>query len=482
MQLVLNPPAYIKWRTKIIDDDRKISEGITVLSQRIKSLERLVKDIEYQLNKEPSETILVKLNESEGELEKLKLENIKLKETIANLEEKLSKHIHKLDTLKKQNNDTNQNINILTQFVEHLQQLESREVEVLEVRKNLKAIKLRKAHIEEYIYHYRELKDKDAESFTIWEIQAKDMLKNIRAIISDAKLIKERIKSDTVASAMQPIYALIDEDFALYISSWDNLSKDMEHRNNQISLINKEIVHIEEKLTNAENNLRNIDKDWEQYEIIEGTEDNLTIKKELITVELKKTEEVLEQTSMERVAVLTKIDETKQRLGKIERKIKEEYGKGALIWADVNLDEKEYSIKKGLKESKEYLDIAEGVIVECQGDRANIKDIISDIRIYQKLDFNKGKISNDLMARIKDNPRQELDLWINKFDRAQSQLDLHHRQVRKNIEEFTALVREKAQDDILKNRILTSLEETKADRYSSNLVSFNSMKITSKRR
>ena len=155
LQLVLDPPTYIKWRTKIIDKDRKISEGITVISQKIENLERLLKDIEHQLDKEPSETILVKLNENEGELEKLKLENIKLEETIANLEEKLSKHIHKLDTLKKQNHDTNQNINILAQFVEQLQQLKSREVEILEARENLKAIKLRKGHIEENIYHCR---------------------------------------------------------------------------------------------------------------------------------------------------------------------------------------------------------------------------------------------------------------------------------------------------------------------------------------
>jgi hypothetical protein len=476
LQLVLDPPTYIKWRTKIIDKDRKISEGITVISQRIENLERLLKDIEHQLDKEPSETILVKLNENEGELEKLKLENIKLEETIANLEEKLSKHIHKLDTLKKQNHDTNQNINILAQFVEQLQQLKSREVEILEARENLKAIKLRKGHIEENIYHCRELKDKDTESFTIWELQAKDILKDIRAIISDANMVKGHAKPDPVESAKQPIYALIDEDFALDISSWDNLSKDMEQRNNQISLINKEIEHIEEKLTNAENNLRNIDRDWEQYEIIEGTKDSLTIKKEFITVGLKKTAEVLKQISMERVAVLTKIDETKQRLKRIERKIKEEYGKGALIWADMNLDEKEYLIKKGLKDSREYLNIAESVIVECQGDKANIKDIISDIRIYQELDFNKGKISEDLMTKIKENPRQELDFWINKFDRSKKQLNLHHRQVCKDIEEFTALVREKAQDDILKNRILASLGEIKPDRYSSNLVSFNSMK------
>lgn len=475
-QLALDLSSYIRWKAKILDRDRKMSESITVLSQRIESLRRLVKDIEYKLDKESSETILTRLKEDEGELEGLKLENIKLREIINDLEEKINKYVHKLDNLENQNHDTNQKINILAKFVENLQQIKTREVEIAKVKERLEAIKFRKAHIKKNILNYKKSKDNDVENFTIWEIQAKNKIKTIKEIIGDASFIEYQVKSDTIASAKQPTYMLIDEDFLLEISSWDNLSKDLEQRNNQISLINKDIEYIGEKLADAENNLLSVDKDWEQYEIIEGTKDSLIIKKELITDELEKTSEVLQQISMEKVAVSTKIDETNKQLGKIERKIKEEHKRASLIWADVNLDKKEYLIKKELRENKEYLTVAQDVIANCQDNKAEIKEIISDIRIYQELDFNKGKINKDLMARIKNNPRQEVELWIDDFDRTKGQLYLHNRKVQKDIEEFTALVKEKAQDYILKNRILTSLQDAKVDRYSSNLDSFNSMK------
>lgn len=142
----------------------------------------------------------------------------------------------------------------------------------------------------------------------------------------------------------------------------------------------------------------------------------------------------------------------------------------------------EYWIKKSLKDNLAYLDSAEKIILECQRDESNIKDIISDIRVYQELDYNKGKISNDLIKKIEENPRQEVELWINKYKRCKNQLDLQHRQVCKEIEEFSRVVRGKIQDEILKNRILASLEEVKADSYRNNLVSFNSMRNHFKRK
>ena len=90
----------------------------------------MTKDIKSQQGKENSEALYVKLKNKEDELENLKLDNIKLKETIDALQENLKKASHKLDTLKKQNQDTGNNINILSGFIENLQQLEAREKEI----------------------------------------------------------------------------------------------------------------------------------------------------------------------------------------------------------------------------------------------------------------------------------------------------------------------------------------------------------------
>jgi len=62
------------------------------------------------------------------------------------------------------------------------------------------------------------------------------------------------------------------------------------------------------------------------------------------------------------------------------------------------------------------------IIAAREQDRGSIKDIISDLRIYSELDLEKGKISADLMAKIRENPRQELDLWEDKFKRSKDQL------------------------------------------------------------
>lgn len=307
-------------------------------------------------------------------------------------------------------------------------------------------------------------------------MKAQDKLSDIRAIISDARFVEARAGYETVSSIEQPGYVLVDEDFALDISSWDNLSKNIENRNFQIGLINKDINYIEQGLARNEDDLKKIDKQWDKYEPIEGNKESLSLKRGSVEKELQKAVEELKKVSMECVAVATKIDETNKRLVKTEKEIKEDYGKAALIWDDLNLEEKEYSIKKGIKENKEYLDETEVVIEAREKDKSDIKDIISDIKIYQELDFNKGKISEGLMTKIRENPRQELELWKDKFERAKDQLILHHQQTGKRLDEFVAQVKDKIRDDILKNRILNSLQETKIDRYDSNLDSFNSMK------
>ena len=109
------------------------------------------------------------------------------------------------------------------------------------------------------------------------------------------------------------------------------------------------------------------------------------------------------------------------------------------MWDGLNLDEKEYLIKKGLKENKEYLNETEVVIAAREKDKSDIKDIISDIKIYQELDFNKGKISEGLMAKIRENSRQELELWKNKFEMAKDQLILHRQQAGKRPVSYTHL-------------------------------------------
>jgi hypothetical protein len=475
LELVLDPSAYIQWKNNVLDRDKKLNDALHALSQNIRKLQDLTKDIKSQHDKESSETLYLKLKNKEEELEKLKLDNIKLKETIDTLQENLKKTSHKLDTLKKQNQDTGNNINILFGFIERLQQLEAREKEIDEVKEKLKAIDLQCERLGEQIDGYRKMMDKDVQNYVTWKIQVGSQLKEIQAVISDAKFIEVGPKTKIADSTSEPVYILIDEDFAMDISSWENLSKDLEIRNNDISLINKDIQHIEQRLTDVENDLNKIDKHWQEYEPIEGTEDSLSLKKESAETKLEKAVEEYAQLSKILVKVETKTEEIRKQLVKIQRQIKEEYDKATEIWAGVNLDEKEYLIKKGLEENKKYLHETEDIIAAREQDRDNIKDIISDIRIYSELDLEKGKISEDLMTKIRENPRQELAIWEDKFKRSKDQLIQNHQQTGKNLEEFTDVVRKETKDDILKNRILTSLQETKIERYDSNLDSFKSM-------
>ena len=126
LQLVLNPSKYMQWKNNVIYNDRQISEGINILSDKIDDLERLTKDIQSQMDEESSAVILERLRDKQDELDKLKLGRDKLKKTIGELEESLKKTTHRLETVKKQNENTKQNISKLNQFIENLQKLEAK--------------------------------------------------------------------------------------------------------------------------------------------------------------------------------------------------------------------------------------------------------------------------------------------------------------------------------------------------------------------
>lgn len=357
-----------------------------------------------------------------------------------------------------------------------MQQIRVREKEITEVEEKLKAINLRCERLEEQINEYRRLKDKDVKNHVTWKIQVESQLKEIKAIISDAKFVETGFKTKIVESTSEPVYLLIDEDFTLDISRWESLSKDMEIRNNDISLINKDIELVQQKLADVENDLKQIDKNWQEYEPIEGTADSLSLKKDFIEVELEKAGETLTRLSKMLVKVETKIEEAQKQLAKIQRQIKEEYDKPTQIWVDANLDEKEYLINKGLKDNKSFLLETEDIIAAREQDRNNIKDVISDIKVYGELDFKKGKISEELMIKIRENSRRELDLWEDKFKRSKDQLLQNHQQAGQNLQEFIDIVKKEIKDDILKNLILSSLQDTQIEMYDSNLVSFYTMK------
>lgn len=476
LELVLNPSAYVKWKNSILDRDGKLKDALQVVSQNIHKLQDLTKDIKFQQDKESSEALYIKLKEKEEELEKLKFDDIKLKETISTLQEDLKKIGCRLDNCKKQNQDTAKKIDILSEFIGRLQQIRVREKEITEVEEKLKAINLRCERLEEQINEYRRLKDKDDKNHVTWKIQVESQLKEIKAIISDAKFVETGFKTKIAESTSEPVYLLIDEDFTLDISRWESLSKDMEIRNNDISLINKDIELVQQKLADVENDLKQIDKNWQEYEPIEGTADSLSLKKDFIEVELEKAGETLTRLSKMLVKVETKIEEAQKQLAKIQRQIKEEYDKPTQIWVDADLDEKEYLINKGLKDNKSFLLETEDIIAAREQDRNNIKDVISDIKVYGELDFKKGKISEELMIKIRENSRRELDLWEDKFKRSKDQLLQNHQQAGQNLQEFIDIVKKEIKDDILKNLILSSLQDTQIEMYDSNLVSFYTMK------
>lgn len=475
IKLVISPEKYGEWLKEIEKKDRDISCNIRVLTDKVSVLEKLLRDIEIQLKDEGSGSIREKVIKNQEDIERLKAEksrlaheheiiisdkrNLKNKET--NLQEKIS--------------ETEKYIVRLIDFMDKIDEIEKERANIEALKEDIKAALERIKSSDNKLKDTEDFIRVDNFNYEKWKLGLGEILKDIRIVIREAGFPDREIL-DMPKGSVAPQYKTIDDDFKEYLTRRKTLALDIEGKNNEIALKNKDIEYIKKDIERLEGSLAHIDVNWRNYKIINESKDFHRISLNNIKKDIRENENLKYEVHDKTIEIGATLQSLNKEKRKLERSIDEIYGKAPMSWEDINIEEKEHKIAQGIKDNDKYLKEAEGILESLDGKTKNLDQVRYRIEHYRQLDGSKGKIDENIAEKLKLNPHQELEIWINRYNKIQDGLTEIYNETAKNAEEFNNIVKSKVFDEILKSKILQHTGNIKIDRYKSNYESFVSMK------
>lgn len=475
IKLVTNPEKYGEWLKDIEKKDRDISGNIKVLMDKVSVLEKLLRDIDIELKDEGSGTIREKITKKQEDLEQLKAEKSRLiheHELIISNKRNLK---NTKTSLQDKIIETEKYIIRLIDFIDKSDEIEKERANIEALTEDIKAAAERIRSFDNELRDTEDFLRADNLNYEKWKLGLGEILKDIRIVIREAGFPDKEVL-DIDKGNVAPQYKTIDDNFKEYLTQRKTLALNIEGKNNEIALINKDIEYIKKDIERLEGSLAQIDINWKGYKIINESEDFHRISINNIKKDIRENENLKYKVHDRTIEINATLESLNREKRKLERSIDEIYAKAPMTWEDIDIDEKEHKIAQGIKDNDKYLKEAEGILESLDGKTKNLDQVRYRIEHYRQLDGSKGKIDENIAEKLKLNPHQELEIWINRYNKIQDGLTEIYNETAKNAEEFNNIVKSKVFDEILKSKILQHTGNIKIDRYKSNYESFVSMK------
>ncbi|MBU5591854.1 hypothetical protein KQI89_08755 [Clostridium sp. MSJ-4] len=476
-----NNEEFILWRENLSKRALELNENINVLENSIEKIDRLISDIEVMINIESSMVLEQKIKDLELDVTKL-LEKLSINYSKTNnLKEGLNLNKVFRDKVKEEIELLEKQIVKLQSFVEFRNYIEEKERDIKKEEKNLNEIEvilIEKMQEQENVQDKKTLAHKNYET---WKINRDNKLKEIREVIDKAEFNESN--GEVYESGIEPSYSSLEEDsIYLDLGYRKRLSLEVEDKNYQIKMISERIDELQDSIDNKIKTLNKLDVDWKKYRIKGISLETLELEAEVLEKSLNSKNEThlkLEKSISKKDGLIVQIDKDINRQAK---KINEEYNKAPQVWEDTDLEEKGFKLKEEIKGNDKYLKDVEDILKKLNNREFVMKGLLAELSPYEEIDPSKGKTSEYLIEKIKENEKNEVEQWKRGFKKIKDAIKTHTDKAQGNFEQFLEGLKTNIKDEILKHKIKEMIgDRIKIDNFSNNKDSFTSMKEHAKR-
>lgn len=470
-----NKEEFISWRENLNNRILELSENINILDNSIENIHKLSTYIDTMLKSESSMVLKQKIEELELDINKNSDEFSIVYSKINNSKESLNLNKKSRDEFKEKIKILEKQVEKLQDFIEYRNYIEEKEKEI---KKHQEELNLIETILEEKMQEQEEIKRKNEaayRNYERWKINRDSKLNIIREVIDEAEFKENNIEIHE--SSLEPNYSYLDEDsIYLELEHRKRLSLDIKQKNYKIEIIIERINELQDSIEYKINSLKKIDANWQRYKIrgmsLETAEIEAdTVEKYLSSKNMEHVES--EKKISAKVALINQIDKDINRQAK---KINEEHNKAPQSLKNVNLEEKEYTLKEEIEDNYKYLIHVEDILKKLNNREYAMKELLAELRPYDEIDVSKGKTSEYLMEKIKENEKNEVEQWKQGFRSIKDAIRKHTDKAQENFELFLDGLKIGVKDEILKHKIKEMIgERIKIDNFSSNKDSFNSI-------
>jgi hypothetical protein len=475
LRFIENSGSFDSWKENLGKREFSIREAAQTIENSTAVIDKVIVDISHMLKTESSKEIDIRLNKILSEKEKSERLLSTSEVKILNLQEKLkvNKEVHlsvseKIKALEFQSKK-------LKDFIEFKNEAEAKLKEEKEEKEKLNSINRSLEEMELEEAAIRNKIQSEYLKYEGWRLAIKSKLKDIKEIIKDAELREQA--SDNNHINMEPDYESTEEDSIFEdIAHRKALNAKLEEKNFKISVIRTSIEELEERIEEILRQLRKLDQKWEVYRLENQSLDAVELEFDRLDSKLN----LREKYAAEKQGKIDKLSGLLQGISlDIKRtgdRITSDHNRTPKPWENINLQEKEFKVKKDIEDNENYLKETMKILLALTSQNISIGSCISDIKHYDDLQPGKGKTTEFLLDKVKGNEKNEVDQWIQSYKTAKESIRVHTEKAQRNFEIFLEELKANVKDEILKHKIKELIgEKTNIANFSSNKDSFVSM-------
>jgi len=474
-RIAVDSEEYMNWRSKIDKKAGELKESVKILEKRIDWLSQIVMDINGIIRQKESNEILKDMNNIKTVISEHDKLISDLKTKTEKINERLNEEKISLDKTKKEEEIEKGKIHWLESYTEEDNSIRKLEEHMKlrvqaenETARAIDEMEQQKKKIMDYIMD-------DEVNFRRWKDRLNEKINRLRAVIPEA-FVDFRKESEAKEKSM-PEYNINGQDGIFEdIDKRQELAGRIEERNAEIAVIEEKIKRYGEIILEYEKSLDETLKEWRIRKIPLESEQELALRLSDTEKDITETEKKLNEKKLFLNRLEGELEQLDNSIATVRRRLSERYGRQAEHWEDMDIDRKEYEIRRNIESCKKSVKALKVHIGVTENKLNEIILSLSGLKKYEELDANDGNVDDLLLSKLEKDTRNITELWQNGYKDIKRRLTDIEMNMRNLLENFRNQIRMKIGEKILKEKLLIEIQNINAANFSGNLESFKSMR------
>lgn len=471
---LVNKNAYIAWKSEMENEIEDLIQTENNIKEDLYNIEQIIQEIKIINTKDTALILYQKINEEKTQISEL-LEKIRLtEEEKSSIKNKISNAENSLRGSKNKLEETDNSLKQIKEYIEKIQEIEIEKDKILSIKKEMRELKNDILNLDEDNDRILGNQDLVRDSYGKWKITISSIINTVKEVYKDAAIYDYK-EDNSYASYKTPDFIIAADRLKSLVGERKVIEKDIATKNISIAVLDTEIKNLEKDRDRHIKELEELSKNWTKYEYL-GLPLNEVI---IIINELEKNIKSIENEKIEIKSksdgIYGNIEIMKNQLSDRESDIFKKYKRAPVVLGIEDIISEINIVERDIKSNKIYLDLCKEELEKNSTKRMKLEINLTKIKNGYPLELTKGKTNSFLKDRLEENPDLVVDEWLRKCSNNQVEIKKATDNGEQFRTRFVKEVRDKLEENKLKEKIISTVKEANIPSFKNNLNSFKSM-------
>lgn len=471
---LIDKDVYIAWKSEVeneIEDLVQIGNNIKEDLYNIDQIKQEIKIINTR------DTVLIlnqKVNKQKAQISDL-LEEIRvIEEEKLSIKNKIINDENILNESKNKLEKTENSFKQIKEYIEKIQEIEIEKNKILSVKKEIREIKSKILSLDEDNHLILDNQDLIKDSYREWNIKISSIINSVKEVYKD--LIYDYKKDNSYVNYKTPDFIIAADKLNTLVGERKVIEEDISTKNSSIAVLNNIIKNLEKDCNRYIKELEELSKDWASYEYLglPLNEINMIINELKRNIESIVNDQIEMKSELDTIRGIIKV--INEQLLTKESDILKKHKKSPVLFEIEDISSEMNIVERNIESNKKYLDLCFETLEKSKINKMKLELNLTKIKSGYPLELIKGKTNSFLKDKLEENPNLVVDEWLRKCGNNQGEIKKAIDSGDRLRARFIKVMENLLEEDKLREKIISTVNEVKIVNFKNNLTSFNSMK------